>query len=314
MKKLIIIAFGGNAILKSGQKGTIDEQRTNIRQTLEKILPLIQKGDNLIITHGNGPQVGNILLKNDAGARVYDVPQVPLDVAVANTQSEIGYLIQSELYNLFKQNNIEREIISTNTMVEVSRSDKAFKNPTKRVGKTYFDGAEVMKLEKAKRWIFKEEIKDNKKGWRRVVASPQPIDIANKNTIKLLAESGAIVIAVGGGGIPVSVENNRLQPQEAVIDKDLATSLLASQIKADQFIIMTDVQFVYLDYGTPNQKPIKTLTRKEAETLQKAGKFGEGNMAPKIQAAVKFIDNGSKEVLITSLDGIQTESGTKIVK
>ena len=314
MKRLIIIAFGGNALLKTGQKGTIKEQRKNIFQTLQSVLPLIKEGHKIIITHGNGPQVGNILLKNDAGETIYNVPQVPLDIAVANTQSEIGYMIQSELYNILKDNNIDREIISTNTMVEISANDTAFQNPTKRVGKTYYDQNEVNKIISDKAWTFKDEIKNGKQGWRRVVPSPKPLDIANKNTIKLLAENNSIVIAVGGGGIPISVENNKIVPQEAVIDKDLATSLLANQINADQFIILTDVQYVYLDYGTDLQKPLKSINYNYAVELMQMGKFGEGNMAPKIQAALNYIEAGGKEVLITDLEGLKFQKGTKIIK
>ena len=314
MNKLIIIAFGGNALLKTGQKGTIDEQRNNIRQTLLSIFSLIEEGNKLIITHGNGPQVGNILLKNDAGESIYKVPQVPLDVAVANTQSEIGYMIQSELHNILKKNNIDREVISTNTMVVVSSDDDAFNNPTKRVGKTYYDKEEVAAIIATKSWIFKEEIKNGKQGWRRVVPSPKPIDIGNKNTIKLLAENGAIVIAVGGGGIPISIDNGQIIPQEAVIDKDLATALLAEQIQADQLIILTDVPYVYLDYGSDAQQALETIAYDEAVSLLKKGKFGEGNMAPKIQAALNYIKQGGKEVLITDLEGLKAKKGTLITK
>ncbi len=314
MNRLIIIALGGNALLKAGQKGKIEEQRENIKNTLQAILPLIEKGDHIILTHGNGPQVGNILLKNDAGEKNYDVPQVPLDVAVADTQGEIGYLIQSELYNIFKQNNIDREIISVNTMVEVDKNDKAFQNPTKRVGKTYYDYQQVKKLIEEKKWIFKDEIKENKKGWRRVVPSPQPLDIANHKTIKTLAQSGAVVIAVGGGGIPVSVSDNQLVPEEAVIDKDLASALLSKLVKADKFIILTDVPYVYLDYGTAQQVILNEINEETAKKYLAEGKFGEGNMAPKIRASLNFIKNGGKEVIITNLEGISNETGTKIIK
>ncbi len=314
MNRLIIIALGGNALLKAGQKGKIEEQRENIKNTLQAILPLIEKGDHIILTHGNGPQVGNILLKNDAGEKNYDVPQVPLDVAVADTQGEIGYLIQSELYNIFKQNNIDREIISVNTMVEVDKNDKAFQNPTKRVGKTYYDYQQVKKLIEEKKWIFKDEIKENKKGWRRVVPSPQPLDIANHKTIKTLAQSGAVVIAVGGGGIPVSVSDNQLVPEEAVIDKDLASALLSKLVKADKFIILTDVPYVYLDYGTPKQTILNEINEETAKKYLAEGKFGEGNMAPKIRASLNFIKNGGKEIIITNLEGISNETGTKIIK
>jgi len=312
-KKLIIIALGGNALLKNGQKGSIAEQNLNVRETLQSLFPLIEQGHKIIITHGNGPQVGYILLKNDAGQQVYNIPQVPLDVAVADTQSEIGYLIQSELFSLLRQNNIEREIISTNTMVEVSPKDPAFQNPTKRIGKTYYNQAEVNQLRAEKGWVFKEEIKNGRTGWRRVVPSPKPVDVISKNTIKTLVESGAIVIAVGGGGVPVTIKGDTMFGSEAVIDKDLASALLAEQIGADQFVILTDVPFVYLDYGTDHQKPLETITAIKAAQLLDAGKFGEGNMAPKIQAALNFIKNGGKEVLITDLNGVKNQQGTRIV-
>ena len=313
-KKLVIIALGGNALLKNGQKGSIAEQNLNVRETLNSLLPIIKQGNDLIITHGNGPQVGYILLKNDAGEQIYDIPQVPLDVAVADTQSEIGYLIQSEMFSLLHQNNLNREIISTNTMVEVSADDPAFKNPTKRVGKTYYDVAEVEKLQNDKGWIFKQETKNGKTGWRRVVPSPKPVDIISKNTINTLARSGAIVIAVGGGGVPVTIDGDTMHGSEAVIDKDLATALLAKQINADKFIILTDVPYVYLDYGSDQQKAIETLKVKEAKIYLKEDKFGEGNMAPKIKAAIDFIEAGGKEVLITDLNGIKNQTGTKIVE
>ena len=313
-KKLTIIALGGNALLKSGQIGSIEEQNLNVRETLKSLLPVIKQGNDLIITHGNGPQVGYILLKNDAGEQIYGIPQVPLDVAVADTQSEIGYLIQSELFSLLRQNNLKREIISTNTMVEVAADDPAFKNPTKRIGKTYYDAKEVEKLQNEKGWIFKQETKDGKTGWRRVVPSPKPKDIISKNTINTLARSGAIVIAVGGGGVPVTIEGDTMHGAEAVIDKDLASALLAEQIHADRFIIVTDVPYVYLNYGTAQQKAIEVLTLDDAVNYLEEGKFGEGNMAPKIQAAVNFIEGGGKEVLITDLNGIKNQKGTKIIK
>ena len=312
-ENLVIIALGGNALLQAGQKGSVEEQRENIRKTLEVIIPLIKEGKKLVLTHGNGPQVGNVLLKNDAGEQIYQIPAIPLDAAVADTQGEIGYLIQSELYNLFKEHNIDREIISVNTMVEIDKEDPAFLNPTKRVGKTYYNEEEVKIMEQEKKWIFKEEIKNNKKGWRRVVPSPSPLDIANKNTIKLLADSGAIVIAVGGGGIPVSVKNGKVVPEEAVIDKDLASALLSEQLGADQFIILTDVPYVYLNYGTPHQIELNTLELNQLDQYMKEGKFGEGNMAPKIKAAKRFIKNGGREVIITNQEGLSKGLGTKIV-
>jgi len=314
MNKLIIIALGGNALLKNGQKGSIEEQNLNVRETLHSIYPLIADGHRLIITHGNGPQVGYVLLKNDAGEKEYNIPQIPLDVAVADTQSEIGYLIQSELYSLLRQNKIEREIISTNTMVRISPDDPAFDNPTKRIGKTYYDKQEVEKLTSEKAWQFKEEVKNGKTGWRRVVPSPKPTDIISKNTIKTLADSGAIVIAVGGGGVPVSIKGNTMYGEEAVIDKDLASALLATQINADMFIILTDVPNVYINYGQDNQQALEKITYAQAVEMLQKGVFGEGNMAPKIQAALNFIKSGkNREVLITDLNGIVEQQGTRIV-
>ena len=312
-KKLIIIALGGNALLKNGQKGTIAEQRNNVRETMKALFPLIDAGHHLVITHGNGPQVGFVLLKNDAGEQLYDIPQVPLDVAVADTQGEIGYLIQSELYGLLRQNNVKREILSTNTMVEISAADTAFQNPTKRIGKTYYDPQEVERLTAEKNWHFKQETKNGKTGWRRVVPSPKPVDIIGKNTIKNLANSGTIVIAVGGGGVPVSVTRDTLQGQEAVIDKDLASALLAQQIQADRFVILTDVPYVYLHYGTDQQQAVETINVAQAKEWMQQGVFGEGNMAPKIQAALHFIESGGKEVWITDLNGIKESKGTKII-
>lgn len=311
-KELIIIALGGNALIKSGQKGTIEEQNLNVRETLKAIFPFIEEGHHLIITHGNGPQVGFLLLKNDAGEQLYDVSQVPLDVAVASSQGEIGYLIQSELFSLLRQNNISREVVSINTMVRISPTDSAFKNPTKRIGKTYYDKKEVEKLEKEKKWIFKKETKNAKTGWRRVVPSPQPLDIIGKNNIRTLVKNDSIVIAVGGGGIPVSIQGDTMYGQEAVIDKDLASALLAQQIKADKFIILTDVPYVYSNYGTTQQKALKVINYKNAERLLEEGIFGEGNMAPKIKAAINFVKSGGKEVIITNLEGIKYNKGTKI--
>ncbi len=311
--KLIIIALGGNALLKNGQKGTIAEQRKNVRTALQSLYPVIEQGHNLVITHGNGPQVGFVLLKNDAGEQIYGVPQVPLDVAVADTQSEIGYLIQSELFGLLQQKGLKRNVLSTNTMVKISADDKAFQNPTKRIGKTYYDIDEVEQLKLDKAWLFKKETKNGKTGWRRVVPSPHPVDIIGNETIKMLAENGTIVIAVGGGGVPVAVHDNGLQGKEAVIDKDLASALLAQQIEADRFIILTDVPYVYLNYGTDRQKALKQITSEQAEEMLQQGVFGEGNMLPKIKAALHFIQSGGKEVLITDLTGIANNKGTVII-
>ncbi|HIE16343.1 MAG TPA: carbamate kinase, partial [Bacteroidales bacterium] len=198
MVKTAVVALGGNALLRGNQKGTIKEQEQNTYETMKNLLFLIKEGYNLVISHGNGPQVGNILMRNDAGEMEYGIPQMPLDICVADSQGGIGYMLQKGLQNVLKENNIDREIISLITMVEVSKEDPAFKNPTKRVGKTYYDTATIDRLTKEKGWLFKEEIKNGKKGWRRVVPSPKPLDILNKRIVKELVENGVIVIAAGG--------------------------------------------------------------------------------------------------------------------
>ncbi len=313
MAKMAVVALGGNALLRGNQKGTIEEQEQNTYETMKNLLFLIKDGYNLVISHGNGPQVGNILMRNDAGETEYGIPQMPLDICVADSQGGIGYMLQKGLRNVMNEQGIDREIISLITMVEVSEEDEAFKNPTKRVGKTYYDKSETDRLVKEKGWIFKEEVKEGKKGWRRVVPSPKPLDILNKRIVKELAESGVIVIASGGGGIPVAKKNAKLVPIEAVIDKDSASSLLARQIGADEFYILTDVPYVYLNYAEPNQKILEILDKADAEKYLNEGKFGEGNMSPKIRAAIEFVEYGGKKSVITESTKLEDKRyGTKI--
>ena len=313
MAKTAVVALGGNALLRGNQKGTIEEQEQNTYETMKNILYLIKEGYNLVISHGNGPQVGNILMRNDAGESEYGIPQMPLDICVADSQGGIGYMLQKGLRNVLNENGIDREIISLITMVEVSEEDDAFQNPTKRVGKTYYEKAEADKLAAEKGWIFKEETKEGKIGWRRVVPSPKPLDILNKRIVKELVESGVIVIASGGGGIPVAKKNGKLVPVEAVIDKDSASSVLARQIDADEFYILTDVPFVYLNYAQPDQQILEFLDKADAEKYLKAGKFGEGNMSPKIRAAIEFIEQGGEKSVITEATKLEDKKyGTKL--
>jgi len=313
MVKTAVVALGGNALLRGNQKGTIKEQEQNTYETMKNLLFLIKEGYNLVISHGNGPQVGNILMRNDAGEMEYGIPQMPLDICVADSQGGIGYMLQKGLQNVLRENNIDREIISLITMVEVSKEDPAFKNPTKRVGKTYYDTATIDRLTKEKGWLFKEEIKNGKKGWRRVVPSPKPLDILNKRIVKELVENGVIVIAAGGGGIPVARENNQFIPIEAVIDKDSASSLLARQIGASEYYILTDVPYVYINYATPEQQALEFLTKADAERYLKSGMFGEGNMSPKIRAAIEFVEYGGQKSIITEATKLEDKSyGTKL--
>jgi carbamate kinase len=312
MSKLALIALGGNALLRGDQAGTIDEQEQNTTDTLENLVFLLEEGYNLVITHGNGPQVGNILLRNDAGEQNYGIPQMPMDICVADSQGGIGYMIERMMLNILKKHNIKRDIITLVSMTEVDNEDQAFKNPTKPVGRVY-DKEQAGRLAADKGWEFREE-PGIKGGWRRVVPSPKPIRILNEDFIKTMAHNGTIVIAAGGGGIPVYYdESGNVRPSEAVVDKDLAGSLLAARIKADEFYILTDVSYVYINYKKPGQQAVEFLNY--ADTLQylSEGMFAEGSMAPKIRACLQFIEQGGSKSVITEAFKLSDKSyGTKI--
>jgi len=312
MKKVAVIALGGNALLRGDQAGTIEEQEQNTTDTLENLVHLINDGYELVLTHGNGPQVGNILLRNDAGDSVYNIPQMPLDICVADSQGGIGYMIERMLRNILTKHSIEKEIVTLVTQVLVDKDDPAFSNPIKRVGKIYSKG-EAELLTKEKGWVFKED-KKKQDGWRRVVPSPRPIGIMNEKVIETLARQGTIVIAAGGGGVPVYIdEQKRIRPSEAVIDKDNASSLLASRIHADEFYILTDVSFVYLNYGTEKQENKEFLNYNDTVKYLEEGMFGEGDMAPKIRACLDFVKNGGRKSVITEAFKLEDKSyGSKI--
>ncbi len=312
MTKVAVVALGGNALLRDDQAGTIDEQEQNTTDTLENLVHLLREGYELVITHGNGPQVGNILMRNDAGETIYRIPQMPLDICVADSQGGIGYMVERMLRNVLNKYGIKKEIVTLVTQVLVRNDDPAFKNPSKRVGKIC-SKQEADRISSEKGWIFKEE-KKRKDGWRRVVPSPSPIGIMNENVVETLARQGTIVIAAGGGGIPVYIdEEGRVRPAEAVIDKDLASSLLASRIGADEFYILTDVPFVYIHYGTPQQEEKEFLNYADTKAYLRDGMFGEGDMAPKIRACLDFIKSGGSKSVITEAFKLEDKSyGTKI--
>jgi len=312
MNKLAVVALGGNALLRGDQIGTIDEQEQNTFDTLENLVYLIKEGYDIVIGHGNGPQVGNILMRNDAGEHMYNIPQMPLDICVADSQGGIGYMIERMLKNVLLKHGINKEIVTLVTCVVVDKDDPAFKDPQKRVGKIYTK-EEADKLITDKGWIFKEEVKAHG-GWRRVVPSPKPISIMNEKVIESLARQGNIVIAVGGGGVPVYIdEENRIRPAEAVIDKDLASSLLAAKIHADEFYILTDVPFVYINYKKPNEQKLEFLNKADTEKYLAEGQFAQGSMAPKIKACLQFIEKGGKMSVITESTKLEDMSyGTKI--
>jgi len=312
MNKLAVIALGGNALLRGDQVGTIDEQEKNAFDTLENIVYLIKEGYDIVIGHGNGPQVGNILMRNDAGEHMYSIPQMPLDVCVADSQGSIGYMIERMLKNVLKKHGIQKEIVTLVTCVIVDKDDPAFKDPQKRVGKIYTK-EEADKLVGDKGWIFKEEVKAHG-GWRRVVPSPKPISIMNEKVVESLARQGNIVISVGGGGVPVYIdEKGDVRPAEAVIDKDAASSLLGTRIHADEFYILTDVPYVYINYKKENEQKVEFLNVADAEKLMAEGQFAKGSMAPKIEACLTFVKNGGKKSVITESTKLEDRTyGTKI--
>ena len=312
MRKLAVVALGGNALLRGDERGTIEEQNQNSYDTLKNLIYLIKDGYDLVISHGNGPQIGNILMRNDAGQENYDIPAMPLDICVADSQGGIAYMIERTLRNILKEEGIDKNVISLVTQVVVSKDDPAFQNYTKRVGKIYTK-VQADELTANKGWEFKKSPKAED-AWRRVVPSPKPIEIMNESIIKDLVTAGNIVIASGGGGIPVYYdENDYIQPLEAVIDKDNASSLLAQRIGADELYILTDVPFVYANFGTAEQKVLEFLDAKDTKKYIADGTFGEGNMSPKIQAALNFVEGGGSKSVITEATQLEDRSiGTRI--
>jgi len=312
MKKTAIVALGGNALLRDDESGSIEQQEANTYETLENLIYLLKEDYNLVITHGNGPQVGNILMRNDAGEQVYGINQMPLDVCVADSQGGIGYMIERMLRNVMNKHHIDKKIVTIVTMVCVDPDDPAFSNPSKRIGKTY-SKEEANQLKEMKGWEFKPTIK--KEGYfRRVVASPEPLSVINCELIKELVSKETVVIAVGGGGIPVYYDQNGdLRTVDAVVDKDLASAVLAYQIGADEFYILTDVSFIYKDYGLPTQEKLEFLDYADTKRYLEMGTFAEGTMAPKIKAALHFIENGGNKSVITEAKKLEDRSyGSKI--
>lgn len=312
MTKLAVVALGGNALLRDNEKGTIEEQERHTSETLENLIFLIREGYDLIVTHGNGPQVGNILLRNDAGQQVYGISPMPLDICVADTQGGIGYMIERIFRNILVRHGIRRNVVTIVGMVEVDPDDQAFTMPAKRIGMHYTE-AQSQLLTKEKGWIFKLS-KPGEKGWRRVVPSPAPKSIFNLDLIRDLARAGNIVITCGGGGIPVFFDENReVRTLDAVIDKDLASSVLANGVGAAEFYILTDVPFIFKDFGLPTQEKLEFLDYNDTVKYLQAGTFGEGSMSPKITAALAFIKNGGEKSIITEASKLEDKSyGSKI--
>lgn len=296
--KLAVVALGGNALLRGDQAGTIEEQEQNTTDTLENLIFLLNEGYDLVITHGNGPQVGNILMRNDAGEQLYNISRMPIDICVADSQGGIGYMIERMFRNVLNKHGINRNVICLVTQVLVDKNDPAFSDPQKRIGKIY-SKEEADDLARKKGWIFKEEVKKDN-GFRRVVPSPVPIGVINWSVIGELARKGHIVIAAGGGGVPVYLDENKdVRTTEAVIDKDMASSLLATEIGANEFYILTDVPYIYINYKKPNQQIKEFLNYEDTMKYLEEGQFTKGSMEPKIRACLNFIKNGGEKSVIT---------------
>ena len=313
MKKIAVVALGGNALIRGNEIGTIQQQEKNTYNTLVNLIELLRKDYNIVITHGNGPQVGNILLRNEAGYNEYKIPKMPLDICVADSQGGIGYMIERQMKNILVEHKIRRNVITVVTEVLVDINDPAFKDPTKPVG-AFFLREEAELLARANNWVIKED--PRKRGWRRVVASPKPLEIVNKKIIRELVKKGAIVIAAGGGGVPVYRDKKKqLHGIEAVIDKDLASSLLANEIEADAFFILTDVKNAYINFNKPGQKALEKITVEEAKQYLEQGEFSRGSMGPKIEAAIEYVEHGGKETIITESSALgDKDVGTRIIK
>ena len=312
MSKLVVVALGGNALLRSNQKGTYQEQLENVTDTCEALMSFIKNGDNLIIGHGNGPQVGNVMLQHEAGAKMFEVQPMPMDFCVSETQGSIGYMIETGFRKVLSQHGYKHNIVTLVTRVLVDGNDPMFKNPTKPVG-PYYDKEEAEDYAAATGSVFKEDPKG--RGWRKVVASPKPLEINNIELVEQLARGGNIVVTVGGGGIPVVEKDGYYVGVEAVIDKDLASSLAAVQVKADEFYILTDVPQAYINFRKENEKALGRITVAEAKKYLEEGQFTEGSMAPKMRAAIKFVEETGHDAVITDATSLgNPNAGTRIVK
>lgn len=309
----IVVALGGNAILSSDPSA--DAQKKALVQTAKHLVKLIKNGDDLIITHGNGPQVGNLLLQN-LEADSDKNPALPLDTLVAMTEGSIGFWLQNALENELSKEGIAKDVASVVTQIIVAKDDPAFDNPSKPIGPFYTEVEAHVEAQKTGA-VFKE---DAGRGWRKVVASPKPIDIKEIGTIKTLLNAGEVIIAGGGGGIPVVQEaDGTLRGVEAVIDKDFASQKLAELVDADLFIVLTGVDYVYLNYNKPNQEKLEQIKVSELETYIQQGQFAPGSMLPKVEAAIAFVNHKpDAKAVITSLENLESliskGSGTIITK
>ena len=312
-KGVAVVAVGGNSLIKDNNNKTIPDQYKAGAESMHHIAEMIVQGWDVVVTHGNGPQVGFILRRSELSA--HELHDVPLDYCGADTQGAIGYMFARALNNEFKNRKVEKQVAAVVTQTVVDINDEAFQHPTKPIG-SFMDEAEAKKREKEDGWVV---VEDAGRGWRRVVASPKPIDIIEKDAIKALIDAGIIVVGVGGGGIPVIKDPyGDILGVEAVIDKDFGSSLLATMIGADLFVISTAVEKVAINFNKPDQKWLDKLTLAEAKEYAASGHFAKGSMLPKIEAIIKFLENGGEKALITNPENIgralKGETGTWITK
>ncbi len=309
----VVVALGGNAITRSGEEGAVEQDYANLRRSLNSVVDLVEAGYEVVLTHGNGPQVGNQMIRVEMARG--SAPDLPLDIVVADLQGGLGYMIERVLRNLLLRRGLSTPPCTLLSLVEVDPNDAAMHDPTKFVGSAYTE-EEARKLERERGWRLRE---DKGRGYRRVVPSPMPKTIIERDLIRKLADFGALVIVTGGGGIPVSrSEDGSLQGVEAVIDKDLVAALLAYDVGAEEVYILTSVENVMVDFGTPNARALGQVTVAEIREHLEAGQFPPGSMGPKVEAACRFIEAGGKRALITdifSLDrALAGESGTWITR
>ena len=308
-----LVAFGGNALIKKDCKGSIEQQKRAAEQMCRRLLPIIERGYELVITHGNGPQVGNLLIQRDMTQKV--VPPMPLDVLVAQTEGSLGYILQQELLNHLRARQTGKYVVTMITQVLVDSGDRAFEHPSKPVGPFYTQKQSEQILVEHPNWKMAE---DAGRGWRRVVPSPKPKRIIQSKMIRALVYSGNVVIALGGGGIPmIKNQENKYIGIEAVVDKDFSSAVLADEIKADIFILLTGVDKVCLNYGQSDEQPLNNLTYSQAIQYLQQGYFPEGSMGPKISAALNFLENGGDRVIITNAESLENaidgKDGTHII-
>ncbi|MCK5059082.1 MAG: carbamate kinase [Candidatus Aminicenantes bacterium] len=310
--KLALIAFGGNVMLSAKGKGTAKEQYQNARKAAVLMVDIIKKGFELIIVHGNGPQVGNVMLQMESASDI--VPTFPLDVCGAMTQGSMGYILERAILNELRKQSIDKEVVTILTQMIVDREDRAFANPSKPIG-PFYNTPRAKQLKREKKW---EMVEDSGRGFRRIVASPKPLDVIPKKAIRAMVEQGVVVITAGGGGIPVFLNSRGyFEGVEAVIDKDFASSLIAREAGVDLFIILTGVDRVMENFGKANARPVPTIDVNQARKMLAEGQFPPGSMGPKISASIEYISGGGKEVIITSSEKLRLaltgKSGTKII-